>query len=147
MESKKRSVHTINTLLEELKEKLPRFEINQIFETLKSIYPDSTIPKEKRNILFEGKIFTKPLAASRRDKFSMNKEKNIMVEFFKDITKGDFLKVTEVNGNKAKCVNITIKESVINKYYQDDYIIITLDDVANGTVKPFKRKVDKYIGG
>jgi len=147
MEKQKKSIHTINSLLEELKEKFPHFEKNQIFETLKSVYPDSSIPKEQRNISFGGKFFTKPLAASRRDKMNFVKEKSDIVGFFKNTTRGDFIQVVETNGKTAKCINLSLNEDIRSKYYRDSYINIGFEDIANGTVKPFRRKVDKYIGG
>jgi hypothetical protein len=145
----KRSTYTINTLLEELKERFPRFEKNQIFEIVKSVYPDSSIPKEKRNISFNGKVFTKPLGVSRRDKSVLVKENDKMTSFFKNLSRGDFIQVVETDGQTAKCVNLSLKEDVKQKYYNDDVSCITLtfEDVANGTVRQFKRKVDKYIGG
>jgi hypothetical protein len=145
----KRSTYTINTLLEELKERFPRFEKNQIFEIVKSVYPDSSIPKEKRNISFNGKVFTKPLGVSRRDKSVLVKENDKMTSFFKNLSRGDFIQVAETDGQTAKCVNLSLKEDVKQKYYNDDVSCITLtfEDVANGTVRQFKRKVDKYIGG
>jgi hypothetical protein len=148
VDTHKRSKCTINTLLDELKERFPRFEKNQIFEIVKSVYPDSNIPKEKRNISFDGKVFTKPLAVSRRDKAVFIKEHNKMANFFKNLTRGDFIQVIETDGVTAKCVNLSLKEDVKQKYYNDDASIIMLafEDVANGTVRPFKRKVDKYIG-
>lgn len=149
MDKHKRSKHTINSLLEELKEKFPRFEQNQIFEIVKSVYPDSSIPKNKRNISFDGKVFTKPLAVSRRDKAVFIKENNNMTSFFKNLSRGDFIQVVETDGKSAKCVNLSLKEDVKLKYYNDNdsSIKLTFEDVANGTVRPFKRKVDKYIGG
>lgn len=149
MDKYKRSTYTINTLLEELKERFPRFEKNQIFEIIKSVYPDSSIPKNKRNISFNGKIFTKPLAVSRRDKAVFIKENNKMTSFFKNLSRGDFIQVIETDGKTAKCVNLSLKEDVKQKYYNDEVSLIelTFEDIANGTVRPFKRKVDKYIGG
>ncbi len=149
MVKQKRSIYTINTLLEELKERFPRFEKDQVFEIIKSVYPDSSIPKENRNISFNGKVFTKPLAVSRRDKTILIKENSKMINFFKNLSRGDFIKVIETDGNIAKCVNLSLKEDVKNKYYNDNvsYVMLTFEDIANGTVRQFKRKVDKYIGG
>ena len=149
MEAKTRSAHTINTLLEELKERIPRFEKNQIFETLKSVYPDSNIPKNKRNISFGGKVFTKPLAVCRKDKTNLIKDDSDMVKFFKNMTRGDFLQVVETDGKTAKCKNLSLNEGIRDKYYndKDSLITISFEEIANGTVRPFKRKVNKYIGG
>ena len=146
---KRRAVHTINTLLEELKEKFPRFEKNQIFEIQKSIYPDSKIPKNKRNISVDGKTFTKPLAASKHDKNLLTKEDSKLANFFKNTTRGDFVQVIETDGKIATCKNLSLKEDIRKKYYnnEESFVILTFEDIADGTVKPFKRKVDKYIGG
>lgn len=144
----KRSIYTIRTLLEELKEKTPKFEINQIFETLKSIYPDSKINKENKNIVLEGKEFTKPLVLNRKSKNNLLKENNPMTSFFRNFSRGDFLKVVEVKNKEAKCINISLKEKIRKKYYSNEetkYIILTFNDIANGNVKIMKRKVDKYL--
>ena len=143
--NEKRSTYTLRTLLEELKEKLPELQKGQIFETLKSIYPDSEIPKEKKNIIVENSTFTKPLALSRKDKSNLIKEKSKMVGFFKNLTRGDFLKVIEVEGSKVKCINLSLKEDVLKKFYKEDSILLGIEELANGTVKLFKRKVSKFL--
>ena len=141
----KRSAHTIRTLLKELKESLPKFEKGQIFETLKSIYPNSNTPKEKKNIVLEGMTFTKPLALSRKDKTNLIKEESLMVGFFKNLSRGDFLKVVDVNGSIAKCINISLVESIANKFYKEDRITLSINELANGTTRLFRRKVSKYL--
>lgn len=140
-----RSSYTIRSLLEELKKRYPKFEKGQIFETLKSIYPDSKIPKERKNIILETVAFTKPLALSRKDKSLLIKEESKMVGFFKNLSKGDFLKAVEVEDSVAKCINLSLTEEVAKKYYKDDKIPITINEIANGTVRIFKRKVNKYL--
>ena len=144
----KKSEHTIRTLLIELKEKFPSFEKNQIFETLKSIYPSDEISKNKKNITYDNKTFTKPLAVNRKDKTAMKRHDNSLVAFFKNVTRGDFLQVVETDGKIAKCINLTLEENIKKRFYNDDEsrVKITLEDLANGTVKPFRRKVDKYLG-
>jgi len=143
----RKSEHTIRTLLVELKEKFPSFEKNQIFETLKSIYPSDKISKTKRNITIDNRTFTKPLAVNRKDKTVMQKEDKSLAAFFKNVTRGDFLKVIETDGESAKCINLSLDENIKKKYYDDDesHVNITFEDLANGTVKPFRRKVDKYL--
>ena len=140
-----RSAYTIRSLLEELKEHFPKFENDQIFETLKSIYPDSKIPKEKKNIKLENVTFTKPLALSRKDKSSLIKEESKMVGFFKNLSRGDFLRVVGVEESSAKCINVSLNEDVAKKYYKDEVVILTIEDVANGIVRPYKRKISKYL--
>jgi hypothetical protein len=143
----RKSSYTIRTLLEELKEQFPGFKKNQIFETLKSIYPDSTIDKKKRNIKYNGRVLTKPLALNRKDKGILIKEESDLSKFFKEFSKGDFLKVVEVDGKKARCINLSMKKEICEEFYKDDesFIIITFNDLAMGNVKQFKRKIDKYI--
>jgi hypothetical protein len=145
MNNEKRSAYTLRSLLEELKEKLPKIEKGQIFETLKSIYPDSETPKEKKNIQLEDATFTKPLALSRKDKSMLMKEDSKMLGFFKNLTRGDFLKVVELEGEKAKCINLSLKEDIAKKYYKEDRITLGIDELANGTVRLFRRKINKYL--
>lgn len=145
----KRSSHTIATLLEELKQKFPKFEKNQIFETLKSIYPDSTISKENKNITLNENTFTKPLALNRKSKSFLIKQENKMISFFKNLSKGDFLKVVEVekDGN-AKCINLSLQENTRKQYYNDNetkYVSLSFSDIANGNVRLMRRKIDKYL--
>lgn len=145
METK--SSYTIRTLLTELKERFPQFEENQIFETLKSIYPSEEIDKSKKNITLKGKTFTKPLAASKKEKNNLIKEGSALSKFFKNTSRGDFLRVIKTDGIKAKCINLSLEEEIKKKFYSDEesMINISLEDLANGTVKPFRRKVDKFF--
>ena len=143
-----RTEHTIKSLLEELKADFPCFQKNQIFETLKSIYPDSTVKRKNKTIKLNAKNFTKPLAVSRKDKAVMIKEGNKMLSFFRNVSKGDFLKVVEINENLAKCVNLSIRENIRNKYYKDEetkFVNISFEDIANGNLRLAKRKIDKYL--
>ena len=143
----KRSIYTIQTLLEELKKTTPSFKEGQFFETLKSIYPKEEALKEKKTIEYEGKKFTKPLACSRKDKNNYLKEKSPITNFFKNNTKGDFLKVIKVNGSIAECINLSLNENIRDEFYKDDKIIITFNMIANGIIKQAKRKIDKYLNG
>jgi hypothetical protein len=139
--------YTIRTLLDELKEQLPEFKKGQIFETIKSIYPEYAIDKNKKNIKYNGRILTKPLALSRKDKNILVKENSDLVSFFKDFSRGDFLKVIEINNKKAICENLSLKKEIKEEFYRDkeSLILISFEDLANGTVKLFKRRVDKYL--
>lgn len=144
----KRSAYTIHALLEELKEKVPHFEEGQVFETIKSIYPDSNISKKNKNISFQENEFTKPLALSHRDKNILLKENSPMVHFFRNFSRGDFLKVISVKNDTAKCINLTLTEKAKKIYYNDsetNYIGITFQDIATGNVRLTKRKIDKYL--
>lgn len=144
----KRSSYTISTLLEELKQKFPKFEKNQVFETLKSIYPDTTVSRKNKNITFNNKTFTKPLALNRKDKKMLLKEENEMISFFRNVNRGDFLKVIKIENNQAKCINLSLCENTRKKYYNDNetkYVILTFDDIASGNVRLMRRKINKYL--
>lgn len=141
----KRSTYTIKTLLQELKKTTPIFKVGQIFETLKSIYPDTNLPRNKVDIKIDDTLFTKPLASSRKDKIKYIKENSPISNFFKNISKGDFLKVVELKDNNAICINLSLKEGIREKYYNNEKIIISFNMIANGTIKQFKRKVIKYL--
>lgn len=141
----KRSIYTIQTLLEELKEKIPSFAKEMIFETLKPIYPSVKVPKEKRNITYRDVCCTKPLAVDRKSKNKFIKEESPLADFFKNTTRGDFLKVIEIDDKKALCINLSIHEEIIDKFYKDELISVSFDMIADGTVKQVKRKIDKYL--
>lgn len=144
----KRSTYTIQQLLDEVKQTIPSFEEGQIFETLKSIYPSTKIPRFKRNITYKNISFTKPLASSRKAKENFIKEDSPVADFFKNTTKGDFLRVVSTDGKTAKCINLSLRDSIREDFYsnEEDYILIDYTDIANGTVKQFKRKnVEKYF--
>ncbi len=145
---RERAEHTIKSLLTELKANFPCFQKDQIFETLKSIYPDASVNKNNKTIFLNSRRFTKPLAVNRKDKAVMIKENNDMLFLFKDITKGYFLKVVCLDEENAKCINLSLKENIRDKYYNDKetkYIKITFEDVANGNLRLVKRKIDKYL--
>lgn len=142
----KRSVYTLEQLLEEIKSTTPSFKVGQLFETMKSIYPDVQVPRSKKNITHKGISFTKPLASSRKAKESFLKEESPLKDFFRNTGKGDFLQVVKVENKKAYCINLSLKESVREKHYKDEFVVIDYMLIANGTIKPFKRKsVDKYF--
>ena len=141
----KRSIYTIQTLLEELKEKLPPFSKGMIFETLKPIYPSVKIPREKRNIVYKDVSCTKPLAVDRKSKNNFIKENSPLADFYKNVSRGDFLEIIDIDNKIAKCKNLSIKEEIIENFYKDEVIEISFDMIADGTLKQMKRKVDKYL--
>lgn len=142
----KSSTYTLQQLLNEIKSTTPSFKVGQLFETLKSIYPDVKVPKKEKNITYKDISFTKPLASSKKAKQTFLKEKSPVADFFKDTMKGDFLQVVELKDKKAYCVNLSLKESIRNKFYKNDFIVIDYSMVANGTVKPHKRKnIQRYF--
>jgi hypothetical protein len=132
-----------------MKEQFPGFKKGQIFETIKSIYPKSTIDKKKKNIKYNGRVFTKPLALSKKDKNLLVKESSDLLSFFNDITRGDFLQIIETDGKKAVCKNLSFRENIREAFYNDkeSFVTISYDDLAMGNVKMFRRKIDKYLKG
>ncbi len=146
MESK--ATYTLRLLLEEMGEGMPSFETGQVFEVLKSIYPNtSEMKRDNRNILVEGVMMTKPLAVSKKAKDLFRKEKSPLFNFFKESLRGDFLKVIRVEEGCAYCENISLKEDIRNKYYKNEFVKITREDLLNNNIKQFKRNVNKFLGG
>lgn len=142
----RRSTYTLQQLLNEIKSTAPSFKVGQLFETLKSIYPDVHIPREKKNITYKGTSFTKPLANSKKAKQTFLKEESPVADFFKNTTRGDFLQVVKIENKKVYCVNLSLKEDIREKFYKEDYIIVDYMMVANGTIRPYKRKnIEKYF--
>lgn len=142
----KKSNYTLNNLLEEIKSTIPAFKVGQIFETTKSIYPDVHTPRSKKNITYKDVSFTKPLASNRKSKERFLKEESPLSDFFKNSSKGDFLQVVKVENKKAYCINLSLKESVREKFYKEEYVVLDYLAIINGLVKPFKRKnIEKYF--
>lgn len=140
--------YTLYELLEEIKKQTPKFEKGQFFEVLKSLYPDVSIGENVKNISFEDKKATKPLACSSRAKREFEKDNSPFCEFFKDNTRGDFLEIVETDGYNAICINRSIKEEIIQEHYSDKsmrYIEIKFEDIVVGNVKRVYRGINKYI--
>jgi len=141
-------VYTLGSLLEELKEQTPKFEVGQFLEVQKSIYPTTKVFKEFKNILIEEKEYTLPLAASHKGKRQFKKDNSPFFNFSKDNTRGDFLEIIETDGNTAKCINRSLKEEIQQRYYINEdmkYIQITFDHVVDNTIKRVYRGIKKYI--
>ena len=142
-----RSAITLRNLLEEIRKDLPPFKVGTVFETIKSIYPASTIKRIDKNIFIEGVELTKPLAVSKKAKELFKKDKSVLVEFYIDFKKGDLLKIVEVVNGKAVCENMSIKKEYKNRFYKEQFIEITYEDVINGNVKQLKRNPNKILEG
>lgn len=142
-----RCVITLRLLLEEIRRDLPPFKVGALFETMKSIYPPSTMKRASKNIVIEGVELTKPLAVSKKAKELFRKDKSVLVEFYTDFKKGDLLKVVSIVSGNAVCENISIKKEYKEKYYNEQYVEISLEDVISGNVKQVKRNVGKYLTG
>lgn len=103
------------------------------------------MPKEKRNLNYNGASFTKPLACNRKDKEKYVKEDSPLTDFFKEKTRGDFLEVLEIKNDVAYCRNVSLKEDIAEEFYKDETIKITYNDLAAGSVKIYRRKIDKFF--
>ena len=143
----KRSSYTIGQILKELKEELPSFKKGMVFETLQTFFPEENKPREEKNIEINEQSFTKPLACSRKDKEKYIKENSPISEFHEETTRGDFLRAVKINKDKgiAYCSNISLKESIREKYYLEELIPITYDDIISGKVKIYRRKIEKFF--
>lgn len=141
----RRSTYTIKTLLEELKDNLVSFKKGMIFETVKSIFPTTEIPRNKRNIVVENISFTKPLACNKKDKENYIKENSPVSSFFKETKRGDFLEVVEIKNDIAYCRNLSLKEDILKKYYKNELIKISYDELINGSIKLYRRNIQKFF--
>ncbi len=143
--SSKRSIQTINAILEELKNNLPSFKEGMVFETLETIFPqDKGILNEESVVEYQGNSFTKPLAVNRKEKEKYFKEESPVSDFFEERTRGDFLRVVKINNKgEALCENLSIKKDIREQFY--DYIPINEEDLAKGKVKIYKRNIKKFF--
>ena len=137
--------YTLETLLEEIKNEIAPLKEGMIFETMKSIYPSADVAKEIKNITYKGKSFTKPLANTRKAKKQFIKEGSPIADFINETTRGDFLKVISVDDGIAKCVNVSMTEAIIERFYKDEFIDISIDSIVDGNIKQYRRKVDKFF--
>lgn len=134
---------TLQDLLEEIKSELPKFKEGQYFETLRPIYPDTG----DRNIEIDGQKVTKPLAVDKKSKREFSKYDSPFKDFFKNKKKGDLLKIIEVEGDVAKCENISLDEEFKRKYYENHYVFISYKDIIEGTIKRVYKNIDRYVNG
>lgn len=139
---------TLGQLLEEVKQNTPKIEVGQYFETLKTFFPSKELSEEAALISYKGKKATKPLATSLKNKKEYVKDNHPFKDFYKDYSKGDILEVVEIKDNKIKCVNQSIKDSIIKEHYNTPemkYIYISFNDILNGNIKRVYRGIKKII--
>lgn len=111
---------TINKILQRLSQELPIAEKGDLLETQKTLYPLGSVPREEKNIIINSTEVTPPLACSKEWKKLMCKESAPLCEIYKDMTRGDILKVKRVEGGNLIVENLSIdnefrKEFKINK--------------------------------
>lgn len=143
----KSSAVTVRQILDELKETIPKFKKGMVFETLTTFFPEENVKREFKNIITEEIEFTKPLACCRKDKQKYIKENSPIKDFHRETTRGDFLKVVKVNKDKgiAFCINVSLKEEIGKKYYSEEFIPITFEDIFSGKVKIYRRNIEKFF--
>lgn len=134
-------IYSFSSLLEEVKQDYTSIKEQQIYETLKPFYCLS----KDRHIVVDGKKITKPLAVSKKNKNTFKRDGSPLAEFYNDNKKGDFLKVLEVKDGIGKCVNMSLKEDIKDKYYKEEFIYLTIENVILGDVKLVQRGASKYI--
>jgi len=132
----------INVLLEDLKSF--SFKEGQTFETLRTIYPN----KPGNVIKHNNKYFTKPFALDKKSKKDTLKEADALNDFFKETSRGDFVRVVSVsnNGKEAICENLSLKDDIKEKYYKENFVLEN-SYLKDGSLKLCKRKIDKYLKG
>lgn len=135
---------TLKNLLKEMSENIPIIKEGDIIETIKTLYPSSSVSKKEKNIIIEGIEMTKPLVTSKRTKKVFIKEKSPLLEIFNELTRGDLLKVEKIIDNKIFCENISIKENVMNNIINTKLVINKLD-ILRGDYKLVQRGKSKII--
>jgi len=131
----------ISLLLEELKDFY--FKEGQTFEVLRAIYPH----EPKINVVkYKKKYFTKPLGVDKKFKKNLIKEGDDLADFFKEKTKGDFIRVLSIldNGKKAVCENLSMHKEIKEEFYKDNFVLESVY-LRDGSLKLCKRSVSKYL--
>ena len=143
----KKSITIMKKMVDSFKEEFEGFEVGQIFETQRPIYPEADCPKEDKIITFGGLTFTKPLALGKKDKYYLLKEDSVLSFFFKELKFGDLLLVKRVENGLAYCSNLSIKDEIKSQFYKKEKGIFTITemDMATGLVAKFKKSLP--IGG
>jgi len=99
---------TINKILQRLEREIPIAERGDLLETQKTIYPSTIIPREDKNIIIDSLEVTPPLACSKEWKKMMIKEKAPLCQIFKDLSRGDILKIKKVENGILIVENLSL---------------------------------------
>lgn len=99
---------TINQILQRLSKELPIAEVGDLLETQKTIYPLGSLPREEKNIVIESMEVTPPLACSKEWKKLLEKEKAPLRQIYKDLTRGDILRVKAIDDGYLIVENLSI---------------------------------------
>ena len=131
----------ISVLLEELKDF--HFKEGQVFEILRDIYPSTP----RVNVIkYSNKYFTKPLGLCKKTKKTLLKEGDVIKDFFKESSRGDFIRVIAISndGKKATCENLSMKTEIKEAYYKDNFVLEN-EYLRDGSLKICKRSINKYL--
>lgn len=101
---------TINQILQRLSKELPIAEVGDLLETQKTVYPLGSLPREEKNIVIESMEVTPPLACSKEWKKLLEKEKAPLRQIYKDMTRGDILRVKRVEDGYLVVENLSIDD-------------------------------------
>lgn len=144
-----RKNNSLNKILVESKKAIPKIEEGQVFETMVSIYPNSTVLPCNKNILINESRVTVPKAFSSKAKKQNKKRKSFFCDFYKEGIKGDFLIVEKIIDDETfYCKNISLLDESIEKYYSSNqmrYIRLTKDDILNGNIKRVYRGYKTHL--
>ena len=126
-------------MVKDFKKNFKGFQIGQILETIKPIYPE-----DKTKVKFEGRFFSKPLALGKKNKTFLKKENENTISFFKDFTVGDLLKVVKVENNFAYCLNISKNNDT---FYKEKEIKISDKEIMNNIVRIYEKELPQTLLG
>jgi hypothetical protein len=101
---------TINKILQRLSKELPIAEEGDLLETQKTIYPPTSVSREDKNIIIDSIEVTPPLACSQEWKKLLRKEKAPLCQIYKDLSRGDILRVKRVEEGNLVVENLSIDD-------------------------------------
>lgn len=128
------SRNTINNILKRLEQEMvPSITTQDIIETISTLYPTPEHLKEN-NLVINETVMTSPLASSAEVKSLLQKDKSPLLEIYKELSRGDVLKVLEINNSEILVENLSIKEE-----YRKPFKINKID-IAKGNFNVVKRK-------
>lgn len=130
---------TINQILQRLSKELPIAEVGDLLETQKTIYPLGSLPREEKNIIIESMEVTPPLACSKEWKKLLEKEKAPLCQIYKDMTRGDILRVKRIDSGYLIVENLSIDDE-----FRKDFKIGKIE-IAKKNFSIIKRKSIEII--
>lgn len=110
---------TINKILQRLSKEIPIAEEGDILETQRTLFPDSSTPREDKNIIINSTEVTPPLACSKEWKNMLIKENASLCQIYREFNRGDILKVKRIEGSKVIVENLSIEEEFRKEFAID----------------------------